>query len=78
VAGGLAGTVAGLLVAVACALGAGGLGTGRLAALGARSPEIFLFAPGILGLAGVAAGLVVGLVRRPSDGHEEPEEASAA
>jgi hypothetical protein len=61
VAGGLAGTVAGLLVAVACALGAGGLGTGRLAALGARSPEIFLFAPGILGLAGVAAGLVVGL-----------------
>ncbi|HMS37692.1 MAG TPA: DUF6350 family protein [Arachnia sp.] len=78
VAGGLAGTVAGLLVAVACALGAGGLGTDRLAALGARSPEIFLFAPGILGLAGVAAGLVVGLVRRPSDGPEEPEEASAA
>ncbi|MBK7821701.1 MAG: hypothetical protein IPJ61_11680 [Tessaracoccus sp.] len=65
VVGGLAGTAAGLLVAVACALGAGGLGTDRLAAIGARSPEIFLFAPSILGLAGLAAGLAVGLIRRP-------------
>lgn len=65
VVGGVAGVVAGVLVAVACALGAGGLGTDRLATIGARSPEIFLFAPSILGLAGLAAGLVVGLVRRP-------------
>lgn len=78
VVGGLAGTVAGLLVAVACALGAGGLGTDRMAALGARSPEIFLFAPSILGLAGLAAGLIVGLVRRPPAEREETEEPSAA
>ena len=78
VVGGLAGTVAGFLVAVACALGTGGLGTDRLAAVGARSPEIFLFAPSILGLSGLAAGLIVGLLRRPPAGNEEPEGASAA
>ncbi len=69
VVGGVAGVVAGVLVAVACALGAGGLGTDRLATIGARSPEIFLFAPSILGLAGLAAGLVVGLIRRPPAEH---------
>lgn len=63
--GGLSGVVAGLALVVACALGAGGLGEGRLAYLGARIPELAIFAPTLLGLSGMAAGLILGLVRRP-------------
>lgn len=62
--GGLAGSLAGLLVAVACSLGSGGLGVDRLAHVGARGAQLLVFAPTILGLAGLLAGLVVGLVRR--------------
>ncbi|MFT3887405.1 MAG: DUF6350 family protein [Arachnia sp.] len=76
--GGLSGAVAGLLVAVACALGAGGLGAARLARLGARTPEIFLFAPSILGLAGLAAGLAVGLLRRPRPPRDADQEDAKA
>lgn len=65
IAGGLAGMLAGLLIAVACSMGAGGLGTGRLAHIGARMPELAVFAPTILGLSGMAAGLVAGVIRRP-------------
>lgn len=62
--GGLSGVLAGLLVAAACALGSGGLGTGRLAEVGARFPELLIFAPTILGLSGLTGGLAVGLLRR--------------
>ena len=64
--GGLAGVLAGLLIAVVCALGAGGLGVDRLAQVGAREVELLIFAPTILGLSGLLAGLVLGLIRRPA------------
>lgn len=63
--GGLSGVVAGLLLVVLCALGSGSLGGDRLAHLGARVGHLAIFAPTLLGLAGMAAGLVLGLVRRP-------------
>lgn len=63
--GGLSGVLAGLVVAAACGLAAGGLGDGRLAHLGARFPELLIYAPTILGLAGLAGGLITGLIRRP-------------
>lgn len=62
--GALAGVLTGALLAVACALASGGLGSGRLAEMGARLPEVFVFAPTILGLAGLVGGLVVALARR--------------
>ena len=62
--GGLAGVAAGLLTAVACLLAAGGLGSDRLAHIGAKI-EILIFAPTILGLSGMAVGLAIGLIRRP-------------
>ncbi|MHA6524265.1 cell division protein PerM [Tessaracoccus sp. G1721] len=64
--GGLAGVAAGLAVTVAAALGSGGLGSDRLAHVGARVGALVVFAPTLLGLAGMAAGLILGLVRRPS------------
>lgn len=63
--GGLSGVVAGLLLATLGALGSGGLGVDRLSYIGARMPELLIFAPTLLGLAGVLAGLVLGLMRRP-------------
>lgn len=63
--GGLAGVAAGLVVCLAAALGSGGLGSGRLAHVGARFPELLIYAPTILGLAGMVGGLVTGLLRRP-------------
>lgn len=63
--GGLSGVAAGLAITAAAALGSGGLGSGRLAHVGARIGELAVFAPTLLGLAGMATGLLVGLVRRP-------------
>lgn len=63
--GGLSGVAAGLLLTVLAALGAGGLGADRLAHLGARVGELAVFAPTLLGLAGLVSGLFVGLARRP-------------
>ena len=59
------GVAAGLLLTVLAALGAGGLGADRLAHLGARVGELAVFAPTLLGLAGLVSGLFVGLARRP-------------
>ena len=70
--GGLSGVAAGLLIVVACALGSGSLGSTRLAHIGARIPELAIFAPTLLGLSGMAAGLVLGLLRRPA--RPEPAE----
>lgn len=75
IVGGLAGMLAGLLVAVACSMASGGLGTGRLAHVGARMPELLVFAPTILGLSGMVAGLVTGVIRRP---RKEPAQDSDA
>ena len=71
------GVLAGLLVAAACALGSGGLGTGRLAEVGARFPELLIFAPTILGLSGLTGGLAVGLVRREWPGRRREDDRPA-
>lgn len=66
-AGAVLGLAAGLLVALACSLGSGGLGAERLAHMGPRTTDLFVVAPSLLGLSGLVTGLVVGLVRRPSE-----------
>lgn len=63
--GGLSGVVAGLLLATLGSMASGALGVDRLSYIGARMPELLVFAPTLLGLAGVLAGLILGLVRRP-------------
>lgn len=75
--GGLSGVLAGLLLATLGSLASGALGVDRLSHVGARLPELLVFAPTLLGLAGVVAGLIIGLVRRPAKlAHlEEPEAA---
>lgn len=64
-AGGLAGVGAAAVLLLFAWLSTGNLGTGRLVDLGPRLIELALLAPGVLGLSGVAVGLVWGLVRRP-------------
>ena len=71
--GALSGVVAGGFVVLACALGSGGLGVERLTHLGARIPELAIYAPTILGLSGMLVGLVLGLLRRP-EAHDEAQE----
>ena len=76
--GGLSGVVAGVLLATLGSLASGALGVDRLSRIGARMPELLVFAPTLLGLAGAFAGFVLGLVRRPpkpippADPDEEP------
>ncbi|WP_297738909.1 DUF6350 family protein [uncultured Tessaracoccus sp.] len=65
VAGGLAGIVAGLLLTLLASLASGGIGVDRLAHIGARVDQLIIFAPVLLGLSGLAAGLILGLIRRP-------------
>lgn len=62
--GGLSGVVTGLVLVVACSLASGGLGSQRLAHLGARVTDLAIVAPSLLGLSGLLTGLVVGLLRR--------------
>lgn len=75
--GGLSGVAAGLLLATLGSLASGALGVDRLSHVGARLPELLVFAPTLLGLAGVAAGLVLGLLRRPPRPERPEEEAPA-
>lgn len=63
--GGLSGVAAGLLLTALAHLGSGALGADRLAHIGARVDQLLVFAPTLLGLAGMAGGLIVGLLRRP-------------
>lgn len=63
--GGLSGVLAGGLIVVACALGGGSLGSERLAHIGPRVGALAIFAPTLLGLSGLAVGLILGLLRRP-------------
>lgn len=73
--GGLSGVLAGVCVVVACGLGSGSLGSQRLAAVGARLGPLAVFAPTLLGLSGMLAGLLLGLLRRPPRDHApEPGE----
>lgn len=59
------GILAGLLVVVVTSLAGGGLGVSRLAHLGPLVGDVLVVAPSLLGLSGLSAGLVVGLLRRP-------------
>ncbi|WP_296140101.1 DUF6350 family protein [uncultured Tessaracoccus sp.] len=62
--GGLSGVLAGLVLTFLGVLATGGLGVARLAHVGARTGELAIFAPVLLGTSGMLAGLVLGLVRR--------------
>jgi hypothetical protein len=62
--GGIAGVVAGLCYTVLALVSRGDLGTGRLVGLGPRAVELAVMAPTLLGLAGMAAGLVLGWSHR--------------
>lgn len=63
--GGLAGVLAGLTFVVLGWLSGGDLGSNRLTGLGPRFPDLLILAPTVLGISGMAVGLVWGLVRRP-------------
>ncbi|WP_026928317.1 cell division protein PerM [Granulicoccus phenolivorans] len=67
---GAAGLLAGLVVLLACALATGDLGTGRLAGVGARIPQVAMILPPLLGLTAALVGLVWGVLRarRAADG----------
>jgi hypothetical protein len=62
--GGLAGVVAGAAVTVAAVVSRGDLGVGRLVGMGPRPFELFVMACSLLGISGMAGGLVIGLVSR--------------
>lgn len=78
--GGLSGVVAGLILTLLASVASGGLGSDRLVHMGARVGQLAVFAPTLLGLSGLAAGLVLGLLRRPprqadaDEGGEERDE----
>lgn len=63
--GGLSGALAGLVFTGIAVLARGDLGANRLTELGPRLLELLVTAPALLGLSGLAVGLVWGLVRRP-------------
>lgn len=65
-AGGLSGVAAGLLVVLLCSGSSGGLGAARLSHMGPELLDLLIVAPSILGLSGLLAGLVLGLLRRPA------------
>lgn len=69
--GGLAGALTGVAITVLASLASGSLGAERLVRVGARVPELALFASSLLGLAGMLAGLVLG-VARPRGSDERP------
>lgn len=63
--GGLAGALAGLVFSAIAALAVGDLGVNHLTGMGPRLLELLVTGPALLGLSGLAVGLVWGLVRRP-------------
>lgn len=70
--GGLSGVLAGLLITLLASLGSGGLGADRLDHVGARVGQLVVFAPTLLGIAGMLAGLLLGLLRRPPQPAADP------
>lgn len=73
--GGLAGVVAGLAVTLVAIVSRGNLGIGRLVGIGPRPFELFVMSCSLLGISGMAGGLVMGLLARrkgpawiPADG----------
>jgi hypothetical protein len=60
--GGLAGVVAGVAVTVVAVVSRGNLGVGRLVGIGPRPFELFVMSCSLLGISGMAGGLVIGLL----------------
>lgn len=65
VVGGLSGVLAALAFTALAALSTGGLGSGRLSVMGPRLPELAVLGSALMGLSGMAVGLIWGIVRRP-------------
>lgn len=63
--GGLAGVAAGAAVTFLASLARGGMGVDRLADMGPRLAQLFVLSTTTMGIAGLAAGLILGLLRRP-------------
>ena len=66
--GGLAVVVAGAAVTVVAVLSRGNLGFGRLVGMGPQPFELFVMACSLLGISGMAGGLVIGLLSRRQRG----------
>jgi hypothetical protein len=64
--GGLAGVVAGVALTVVAVFSRGNLGIARMVGVGPRPVELFVMACSLLGISGMAAGLVIGLLSRGS------------
>ncbi|HIT76330.1 MAG TPA: hypothetical protein IAA98_12160 [Candidatus Avipropionibacterium avicola] len=64
--GGLAGLLSGLVIPLISLVARGDFGSNRLVGLGPRVADLLVVAPALLGLSGMAVGLVWGLVRRPA------------
>lgn len=78
--GGLSGVLAGVTFTAFAALSSGSLGTGRLALLGPRLVQLVIMGSVLMGLAGMATGLALGVLRPPvppvtaPEGRAEPDE----
>ena len=62
--GGLSGVIAGLAVTVVAVVSRGSLGMSRLVGMGPRPFELFVMSCSLLGISGMAGGLVIGLLSR--------------
>jgi hypothetical protein len=62
--GGLSGVVAGVAVTVVAVVSRGNLGMSRLVGMGPRPFELFVMSCSLLGISGMAGGLVIGLLSR--------------
>ena len=65
IVGGLSGILAGLAYTLLAAFSGGDLGTDRLRGVGPRLTELAVMSGALMGITGLAVGLVWGLVRRP-------------
>lgn len=70
--GGLAGVLAGLVYTLIAAVSGGDLGNGRLMGMGPRLTELAVMSGSLMGISGLATGLIWGLIRRPATA-EQPE-----
>lgn len=65
--GGLAGVVVGIVLTIVAVFSRGNLGVGRLVGMGPRPLELLVMACSLLGISGMASGLVIGLLSRRKD-----------
>lgn len=77
VVGALAGVLAGLVYTALASASGGDLGNGRLAGMGPRLTELAVMSGSLMGISGLATGLIWGLVRRPGGTAEDSDDESA-